>query len=234
MGPRYAVMGLANVFLGKTELGLELIHEGLRIQENTDASFIVSNFYWILGMAYIEAGDLHSASTSLQECLRLAQVNGERHALCIARINMGRILGREKELRYNEAEESILQSINASYNYRPEVMLRYLSREMDVPLSSIYRIATFYTAFSLKPRGKHVINVCVGTTCHVKGAPLILETLERELGIQRGETTKDMAFTLEEVACLGCCGLAPVMKVGEDLYGEVKQPEVRKILRKYR
>ncbi len=141
-------------------------------------------------------------------------------------------------LRQHDGEEgelvSILQSINASYNYLPEGVLRYLSREIDVPLSSIYRMATFYTAFSLKPRGKHVINVCVGTTCHVKGAPLILETLERELGIQRGETTEDMAFTLEEVACLGCCGLAPVMKVGEDLYGEVKQPEVRKILRKYR
>jgi len=128
---------------------------------------------------------------------------------------------------------SILQSTNAFYNYLPEGVLRYLSRQLDVPLSLIYRIATFYTAFSLKPRGRHIIRVCVGTTCHVKGAPLIIETLERKLGIKRGETTEDMAFSLEEVACLGCCGLAPVMTVGDDLYGKISQAEVTKILRKY-
>jgi NADH:ubiquinone oxidoreductase subunit E/NAD-dependent dihydropyrimidine dehydrogenase PreA subunit len=129
---------------------------------------------------------------------------------------------------------SILQSINASYNYLPEPALRYVSRELEVPLSLVYRIATFYTAFSLKPRGKHIISVCVGTTCHVKGSPLILETLERKLGVRRGETTPDMAFTLEEVACLGCCGLAPVMTVGSDLYSKISQAQVTKILDKYR
>jgi NADH:ubiquinone oxidoreductase subunit E/NAD-dependent dihydropyrimidine dehydrogenase PreA subunit len=129
---------------------------------------------------------------------------------------------------------SILQDINARYNYLPETALRYISGELDVPLSLIYRIATFYTAFSLKPRGRHIISVCVGTTCHVKGAPLILETLERKLGIQRGETTRDMAFTLEEVACLGCCGLAPVMTVGSDVHGKISQAQVTKILDKYR
>ncbi len=129
---------------------------------------------------------------------------------------------------------AILQDINALYNYLPENVLRYLSRHLDVPLSLIYRIATFYTAFSLTPRGKHIISVCVGTTCHVKGAPLILETLERELGIQRGETTEDLAFTLEEVACLGCCGLAPVMTVGDELHGKITQAEVKKILNMYR
>jgi len=129
---------------------------------------------------------------------------------------------------------SILQSINASYNYLPEKVLRYLSRQLDVTLSLIYRMATFYTAFSLKPRGRHIISVCVGTTCHVKGAPLIIETFERELGIKRGETTEDMAFTLEEVACLGCCGLAPVITVGDHLYGKISQAEVTKVLRKYR
>jgi NADH:ubiquinone oxidoreductase subunit E/NAD-dependent dihydropyrimidine dehydrogenase PreA subunit len=129
---------------------------------------------------------------------------------------------------------SILQGVSALYNYLPEGALRYLSRELDVPLSLIYRIATFYTAFSLTPRGKHIINVCVGTTCHVKGAPLILDTLGRELGINTGETTDDKIFTLEEVACLGCCGLAPVMTVGDELYPKVNQADVSKILRKYR
>ena len=129
---------------------------------------------------------------------------------------------------------SVLQSISACYNYLPGEVLRYVSQELDVPLSLIYRIATFYAAFSLKPRGKYVINVCVGTTCHVKGAPLLIEALERELGINMGETTPDMAFTLEKVACLGCCGLAPVMTVGEDLHGKLTQAQVGKILSQYR
>jgi len=129
---------------------------------------------------------------------------------------------------------SILQSINGLYNYLPENALRYLSRQIDVPLSLIYRIATFYSAFSLKPRGKHVITVCMGTTCHVKGAPLIVETLERVLAIKTGETTDDMAFSLETVACIGCCGLAPVMTIGEDLYGKLTMAETMKIIDKYR
>ncbi len=129
---------------------------------------------------------------------------------------------------------SILQSINSSYNYLPEDVLRYLARQLDIPLSLIYRIATFYASFSLKPRGKHIVTVCMGTTCHVKGAPLIVETLERALGIATGETSEDMAFTLETVNCIGCCGLAPVMTIGEDLYGKLTQAEVLKIVEKYR
>ena len=129
---------------------------------------------------------------------------------------------------------SILQSLNSLHNYLPEQALRYISRQLDVPLGLIYRIATFYTAFSLVPRGKYIINVCVGTTCHVKGAPLILETLERELGVRSGETTPDWLFTLDEVACLGCCGLAPVITVGDELYGKIRQTEIPKILSKYR
>ena len=128
----------------------------------------------------------------------------------------------------------ILQNINAAYNYLPENMLRYISQELDIPLSLIYRIATFYNAFSLKPRGKHIVTVCMGTTCHVKGAPMIVSALERELGIRTGETSEDMNFTLETVACLGCCGLAPVMTVGEDLYGKLTQAKIPKIIKTYR
>ncbi len=128
----------------------------------------------------------------------------------------------------------ILQDINATYNYLPENTLRYISQELDIPLSLIYRIATFYNAFSLKPRGKHIVTVCMGTTCHVKGAPMIVSALERELDIRTGETSEDMNFTLETVACLGCCGLAPVMTVGEDLYGKLTQARIPKIIKKYR
>jgi len=128
----------------------------------------------------------------------------------------------------------ILQEINSTYNYLPENVLRYVSAELDIPLALIYRAATFYKAFSLKPVGKHKITVCSGTTCHVKGAPRIVDTLERELGIKPGETTEDMNFTLETVNCLGCCGLAPVMTVGEDLYGKVTQAKLPKIIEQCR
>jgi len=127
----------------------------------------------------------------------------------------------------------VLQEINATYNYLPENVLRYISEELVIPLSSIYRLATFYNAFSLKPRGRHVITVCLGTTCHVKGAPRIVDALERELGIKVGETTEDMNFTLETVNCVGCCGLAPVMTVGEDLYGKVTTAKVPGLIEQY-
>ena len=137
---------------------------------------------------------------------------------------------KEKELSL----VSVLQNINTSCNYLPESVIRYVSQELEIPLSLIYRIATFYNAFSLTPRGRHIISVCVGTTCHVKGAPMIVSALERELGIGIGQTTEDMNFTLEEVACLGCCGLAPVVTIGEDLYGKVTQAKIPKIIEKYR
>ncbi len=127
----------------------------------------------------------------------------------------------------------VLQKINAHYKFLPEDCLRYISEELDLPLSLVYRVATFYNAFSLTPRGKYLITVCMGTTCHVKGAPLIVEALERELGIKEGETTPDNNFTLETVACLGCCGLAPVVTIGEDLYGKLTQSKIPKLLSKY-
>ena len=128
----------------------------------------------------------------------------------------------------------ILQEINSTFNYLPEKILRYISQELDIPLTLMYRAATFYKAFSLKPVGEHKVTVCTGTTCHVKGAPRILDTLERELGIRTGETTEDMNFTLDTVNCLGCCGLAPVTTIGEDLYGKVTQANLPKIIEQYR
>ncbi len=127
----------------------------------------------------------------------------------------------------------ILQEINATYNYLPENVLRYMSEKLDIPLSLIYRIATFYRAFSLKPVGKHIITVCLGTTCHVKGAPKIINGLETKLGIKLGETTEDMNFTLLTAICLGCCGLAPVVRIDEDLYSNVTLAKVPEIIEQY-
>jgi len=129
---------------------------------------------------------------------------------------------------------SILQSINSAYKYLPENILRYVSAKLDIPLTLMYRTATFYKAFSLKPVGKKTITVCVGTACHVKGATRVVDNLESELGIKDGETTEDMNFTLKTVNCLGCCGLAPVTTVGDELYGKVAPTNIKKIIEKYR
>ena len=139
--------------------------------------------------------------------------------------------------RYEGGRESlvpILQAIMNEFNWLPEKMLMRVSEVKKIPLEHILRIATFYKAFSLKPRGEHIITVCMGTACHVKGAPRILERFERDLGIMTGETTSDMKFTLEAVRCIGCCGLSPVITIGEDLYGKLSPAEAAKILDKYR
>jgi NADH:ubiquinone oxidoreductase subunit E len=102
-----------------------------------------------------------------------------------------------------------------------------------MPLSQVYGLATFYNAFSLTPRGKYVVRVCMGTACHVQGAHRILQALERQLAVPAGGTTEDRKFSLEEVRCLGCCGLAPVITINEDLYGSVTQAKLPKILEHY-
>jgi len=102
-----------------------------------------------------------------------------------------------------------------------------------MPLSAVCRIATFYNAFSLEPRGKNIVTVCLGTACHVKGAGKVVAALEGELGIRSGETTKDMLFTIETVRCIGCCGLAPVLKVGEDIHGLMSKSKVPELLGMY-
>jgi NADH:ubiquinone oxidoreductase subunit E len=127
----------------------------------------------------------------------------------------------------------ILQRANNTYNYLPESVLRYIADQLNMPLSMVCRIATFYNAFSLEPRGKHIITICLGTACHVKGAERIAATFESELGIKRGTTTKDMIFTLEAVRCIGCCGLAPVLKVGEEIHGLVNKGKVPELLKQY-
>lgn len=129
---------------------------------------------------------------------------------------------------------AVLQDIDAEYHYLPEFIMRYISIKLDIPLSQIYNIATFFSAFSLTPRGKYIISVCLGTACHVKGAPRIMESLERELGIKSGETASDLSFSLEPVRCLGCCGLAPVITINEDVHGKLTPAAVSKVLRRYK
>ena len=128
---------------------------------------------------------------------------------------------------------SVLQDINAHYRYLPEDVLRHVAHGLNMPLSQVYSIATFYNAFSLTPRGKYVVRVCMGTACHVQGGHGILQAFERMLKIDAGGTTEDMNFTLEEVRCLGCCGLAPVITINDDLYGSVTQAKLPKILERY-
>ncbi len=124
----------------------------------------------------------------------------------------------------------ILQSLNATYNFFPEEILRYVSRELDIPLTQILRIATFYNAFSLKPRGKHILNVCMGTTCYVRSSERILEKFSEVLEVPVEDTTMDMQFTLKAVRCVGCCSIAPVIMVDGKAHGRLKVNDVPKLV----
>lgn len=129
---------------------------------------------------------------------------------------------------------AILQDIQTELRYLPPPALKLVSRELAIPLSRVLSLVTFYRAFSLKPQGKRQIHVCLGTACHVRGAPLVLEKFERELGIKTGETTADGEFSLNAVRCVGCCGLAPVAMVGEDVHGKISQTKVAGLVKKYK
>lgn len=139
--------------------------------------------------------------------------------------------------KYEDEQSSIiaiLQDLQEHFGYLPKEILINISKEINIPLSRVLSLATFFAAFSLKPKGKHPIHVCMGTACHVRGAQPILETFERKLGIKAGDTTKDMNFSLETVRCIGCCGLAPVVMVREDVYGKISQAKIPGILKKYK
>ncbi len=129
---------------------------------------------------------------------------------------------------------SILQDIQEEYNYLPQQALRIVSVILGIPLIDIIGVATFYRSFSLEPRGKHLITVCMGTACHVRGGPKILEEFERKLSIEAGETTEDRQFSLETVACLGCCAIGPVVVVDGDYHAQTSIRKVGSILKKYR
>jgi NADH-quinone oxidoreductase subunit E len=127
----------------------------------------------------------------------------------------------------------ILQDIQAETGYLPKEVLQETAAGLDIPMSRVYSVATFFKAFSLKPRGRYLINVCMGTACHVRGAGKVVEKIEEELGIRRGETTSDLKFTLETVNCLGACALGPIVVVGEDYHGEMTPETVSSVLKNY-
>jgi len=127
----------------------------------------------------------------------------------------------------------ILQDIQNHYNYLPKEALVHMARRLNVPLSQIYSLATFYKAFSLRPRGKHLISVCMGTACHVRGAPRIADEIQRRLNIKVGGTTEDNKFTFEVVNCLGCCAIGPVMVIDGKYYEHMAVRKIDPILRKY-
>lgn len=126
---------------------------------------------------------------------------------------------------------SILQDVQREYNYLPREALMKVTRDLNVPVSRVYSVATFFKAFSLVPRGRHLVSVCLGTACHVRGAVKVLEKIERELEIDSGETTKDLKFTLETVNCVGACALGPVVKVNEEYHGDMTAERVDSILK---
>ena len=129
---------------------------------------------------------------------------------------------------------AILQDIQEEYNYLPKEALCAVSDQLDVPATRVYEVATFYNSFSLNPRGKYLVEVCAGTACHVQGAFNLMDRLQRDLEINCGETTPDNMFTLEEVRCLGCCSLAPVVRIGGNIHPYLTQDEIPKILRNYK
>lgn len=123
------------------------------------------------------------------------------------------------------------QEIQKECNYLPEETLETLGRELDVPMSVVYSTASFYKHFYFKPRGKKIVKVCTGTACHVRGAGEVLKALEGEFGVKEGETTPDLSMTLETVGCVGCCGLAPVATINEDVIGEIDMKRVAEIIK---
>ena len=127
----------------------------------------------------------------------------------------------------------ILQAIQKHYNYLPESALKYLASKIGVPYSQIYGVGTFYATFSLEPKGRNIISICLGTACHVRGGERVKERITDTLDLNGKHTTEDMRFTLEGVRCIGCCSLGPVIKVNEDVHGRIGADEVVKVLDQY-
>jgi NADH-quinone oxidoreductase subunit E len=127
----------------------------------------------------------------------------------------------------------ILLEIQSEHHWLPKEALEKVSEKLNVPLSRIQHIVTFYKAFSLVPRGRHEIHVCMGTACHVRGAPRLLDTVQGLIGIKPGETDKDLKFSLETVNCLGCCALGPVMELDGKYHGKMVPGEIEGVLKNY-
>jgi len=128
----------------------------------------------------------------------------------------------------------LLQEAQDQVGYLPREVLEQVAEGLKLSLAKVVGVATFYSQFHLKPRGKNIIRICMGTACHVRGGASIMAKLEEELGIKTGETTKDLEFTLESVACIGACGLAPVMSINDEIFGKLTPEKIPEILAQYR
>jgi NADH:ubiquinone oxidoreductase subunit E len=127
----------------------------------------------------------------------------------------------------------VLQKAQTLIGYLPLHVLQTISRDMNIPLSTVYGVTTFYSFFTMVPRGKHIVSTCMGTSCYVRGGERIMGTLQKELGIEAGDTTRDGKFSLEMVRCLGCCGLAPVVSIGEKVYRRMSPTKMKEVLSSY-
>lgn len=136
----------------------------------------------------------------------------------------------DKYQRHSGLLVSILQDVQGEFNYLPKEALTEVSRGLDVSLSQVYSVATFFKSFSLKPKGRHTVNVCMGTACHVRGAVKILDQMETDMGIVSGETTEDLKYTLETVNCVGACALGPVVVVDGEYIGQMATGKVKPLL----
>ncbi len=138
-----------------------------------------------------------------------------------------------RHVREKGALIPVLQKAQEIYGYLPAEVLKHVGRGLRIPLSKIYGVVTFYAQFRLMPMGRNVLRVCLGTACHVRGGAKVLETIEQELGVKDGGTTEDQRFTLEIVACIGACGLAPTMMINDEVHGRLTAENVTEILSKY-
>ena len=128
---------------------------------------------------------------------------------------------------------NVLQEVQAVYGWISEQNVYAISKHLNVPSSKIYGVATFYSQFRLRPLGRHIVNLCRGTACHVRGSERLIPVFEQEMKCKLGETTKDGKFSLRAINCMGCCSLAPAINIDSDFYGNVKTNDIKKILRKY-
>ncbi|NLV35958.1 MAG: NADH-quinone oxidoreductase subunit NuoE [Clostridiaceae bacterium] len=140
----------------------------------------------------------------------------------------------EKYKNINGALIPVLHEAQDVYGYLPMSVQKKISEKMNIPLSEIYGVVTFYTQFSLKPKGKYKVSTCMGTACYVKGSNLILDKLKEKLGISVGDCSEDGRFSLEACRCIGACGLAPVIMINDDVYGKLSPDDIDKILDKYK
>ncbi|MCL2484758.1 MAG: NADH-quinone oxidoreductase subunit NuoE [Endomicrobia bacterium] len=129
---------------------------------------------------------------------------------------------------------AVLHKAQELYGFLSRETMEFVAQEMNIPTSTIWGVATFYHYFNLKPRGKYIISVCMGTACYVKGAAEIMGALKEELGIKEGETTKDMLFTLQEARCLGACGLAPLIMINGKIHGDLTPKKIAELIKEYR